>query len=210
MVNFYSEREDKDALASYLLNLAGQMQGGRSFSPELLNELGGIPLPGGQSLTTDGLNEIFKFFSDGGDFAMAQGWTQQELDAVAYLAQSFESFGQLEQAKDVLKYLCFVKHLHAPYWLKFAELQARLGMFECANDSLGMGYHFSEEPWQFTLASAEVHLHLGNLDDCLSAINATDVHLSKKPQVSEQFQSRLSGVRSALVRRQSTQQRGEV
>lgn len=116
---------------------------------------------------------------DGGTLKDAKGLTTADCEAIYSVGLNAYKVGRYEDADTVFRYLVFVDHLNAKYWIALGAVQQMRRDFQKAVASYSYASFLNLDDPKPQYHAAECFLALGDKESAKSALAALDMYAPK-------------------------------
>lgn len=122
------------------------------------------------------IREAAETLFKGGTIADIKGLSDDELETIYALGYNFYTTGQLKDADTVFRYLVFIDHTNAKYWIALGAVQQLNREFEKAVTSYGFASFLDLHNPKPQYHAAECLLAMGDKEKAESALAALDLY----------------------------------
>ena len=138
------------------------------------------------------------FVQDGATLKQLKGVTNEELDAVYFLAYGYYQTGRIEEATKLFRFLVFFDHLNAKYWFGLGAVQQVAKNYEDAVICYGYSSFLDLSNPKPQYHAAECYLALGDKLKAASALEALTEFCPATTEVGREYRAKAAELRKKI------------
>ncbi len=135
---------------------------------------------------------------DGATLKQLKGVTNEELDAVYFLAYGYYQTGRLEEASKLFRFLVLFDHLNAKYWFGLGAVQQVEKNYQDAIVSYGYSSFLDLSNPKPQYHAAECFLAMGDKRSAASAIEALEEYCPADTEQGREYRAKAAELRKRI------------
>lgn len=135
---------------------------------------------------------------DGATLKQLKGVTNEELDAVYFLAYGYYQTGRLEEASKLFRFLVLFDHLNAKYWFGLGAVQQVDKNYQDAIVSYGYSSFLDLSDPKPQFHAAECFLAMGDKRGAASAIEALEEYCPADTEQGREYRAKAAELRKRI------------
>jgi type III secretion system low calcium response chaperone LcrH/SycD len=138
------------------------------------------------------------FAQDGATLKQLRGVTNEELEAVYFLAYGYYQTGRIEEASKLFRFLVFFDHLNAKYWFGLGAVHQVAKNYQDAIVCYGYSSFLDLSNPKPQYHAAECCLAMGDKLNAASALEALNEYSEANTEVGREYRAKAAELRKKI------------